>query len=81
MTLTVVGWVVFMQSMISGFLAAVVGPVATGPFDVAKTRMMAQEKGVSPANAARASTRAGVFCVKQALRQQPTAVTVVSSIR
>eukprot|EP00959_Pyramimonas_sp_CCMP1952_P178279 3726747-Pyramimonas_sp.AAC.1 len=35
------------QSMISGFLAAVAGPIATGPFDVAKTRMMAQEKGVS----------------------------------
>lgn len=33
------------QSMASGFLAATVGPVATGPFDVAKTRMMAQEKG------------------------------------
>jgi hypothetical protein len=33
------------QSMVSGFLAAFVGPVATGPFDVAKTRMMAQEKG------------------------------------
>jgi len=31
--------------MISGFLAATAGPVATGPFDVAKTRMMAQEKG------------------------------------
>ena len=31
--------------MMSGFLAATVGPVATGPFDVAKTRMMAQEKG------------------------------------
>jgi len=33
------------QSMVSGFLAAFVGPIATGPFDVAKTRMMAQEKG------------------------------------
>lgn len=32
------------QSMISGFSAAFLGPIATGPFDVAKTRMMAQEK-------------------------------------
>jgi solute carrier family 25 (mitochondrial citrate transporter), member 1 len=32
------------QSMISGFSAACLGPVATGPFDVAKTRLMAQEK-------------------------------------
>mmetsp|Transcript_23908 Transcript_23908/g.32884 ORF Transcript_23908/g.32884 Transcript_23908/m.32884 type:complete len:320 (-) Transcript_23908:131-1090(-) len=32
------------QSMISGFSAAFAGPIATGPFDVAKTRMMAQEK-------------------------------------
>jgi hypothetical protein len=35
--------------MVSGFLAAFAGPIATGPFDVAKTRMMAQEKGVSAA--------------------------------
>lgn len=32
------------QSMTSGFLAAFLGPVATGPFDVAKTRLMAQSK-------------------------------------
>jgi solute carrier family 25 citrate transporter 1 len=32
------------QSMASGFSAALLGPVATGPFDVAKTRMMAQDK-------------------------------------
>lgn len=32
------------QSMTSGFLAALLGPVATGPFDVAKTRLMAQTK-------------------------------------
>mmetsp|Transcript_15476 Transcript_15476/g.33576 ORF Transcript_15476/g.33576 Transcript_15476/m.33576 type:complete len:311 (-) Transcript_15476:1366-2298(-) len=32
------------QSMTSGFLAACLGPFATGPFDVAKTRMMAQTK-------------------------------------
>lgn len=32
------------QSMISAFSAACFGPVATGPFDVAKTRLMAQEK-------------------------------------
>ena len=32
------------QSMVSGFLAACIGPVATGPFDVAKTRLMAQSK-------------------------------------
>jgi solute carrier family 25 (mitochondrial citrate transporter), member 1 len=32
------------QSMISGGLAATFGPVATGPFDVAKTRLMAQSK-------------------------------------
>jgi solute carrier family 25 citrate transporter 1 len=29
------------QSMVSGFTAACVGPFATGPFDVAKTRLMA----------------------------------------
>ena len=32
------------QSLISGGLAATVGPIATGPFDVAKTRLMAQSK-------------------------------------
>lgn len=32
------------QSMLSAFSAACLGPVATGPFDVAKTRLMAQEK-------------------------------------
>lgn len=32
------------QSMASGFLAACIGPVATGPFDVAKTRLMAQSR-------------------------------------
>lgn len=32
------------QSMVSGFSAACLGPVATGPFDVVKTRLMAQEK-------------------------------------
>ncbi|PNW81786.1 hypothetical protein CHLRE_06g260200v5 [Chlamydomonas reinhardtii] len=32
------------QSMTSGFLAALLGPIATGPFDVAKTRLMAQTK-------------------------------------
>ena len=32
------------QSMLSGFSAACLGPVATGPFDVVKTRLMAQEK-------------------------------------
>ena len=31
--------------MVSGFCAAVLGPVATGPFDVVKTRLMAQLKG------------------------------------
>lgn len=30
------------QSMISGFLAGFAGPVCTGPFDVVKTRLMAQ---------------------------------------
>ena len=33
-----------LQSMMSGFSAACLGPVATGPFDVVKTRLMAQEK-------------------------------------
>jgi len=33
-----------LQSMISGGLAATIGPVATGPFDVVKTRLMAQSK-------------------------------------
>ena len=32
------------QSMISGFTAALLGPTATGPFDVVKTRLMAQDK-------------------------------------
>ncbi|KAF8066164.1 SFC1 [Scenedesmus sp. PABB004] len=32
------------QSMISGFSAAFLGPVATGPMDVIKTRLMAQSK-------------------------------------
>lgn len=32
------------QSMISGFLAGVAGPVCTGPFDVVKTRLMAQSR-------------------------------------
>ena len=30
------------QSMLSGGLAAILGPCATGPFDVIKTRLMAQ---------------------------------------
>ena len=30
------------QSMASGFSAAILGPVATCPFDVVKTRLMAQ---------------------------------------
>jgi hypothetical protein len=37
-----------LQSMASGFLAACLGPVATGPFDVAKTRLMAQSKSGGP---------------------------------
>ncbi|KAF8012938.1 hypothetical protein BT93_I0948 [Corymbia citriodora subsp. variegata] len=32
------------QSMISGFFAATIGPVCTGPFDVVKTRLMAQSR-------------------------------------
>ncbi|XP_052174438.1 mitochondrial succinate-fumarate transporter 1 [Diospyros lotus] len=32
------------QSMMSGFLAGTAGPVCTGPFDVVKTRLMAQSK-------------------------------------
>ncbi|XP_011095037.1 mitochondrial succinate-fumarate transporter 1 [Sesamum indicum] len=32
------------QSMISGFLAGTAGPVCTGPFDVVKTRLMAQSR-------------------------------------
>lgn len=36
------------QSMTSGFVAACLGPVATGPFDVAKTRIMAQLKSDGP---------------------------------
>lgn len=34
------------QSMVSGFLAGFAGPLATGPFDVIKTRLMAQTRGV-----------------------------------
>lgn len=30
------------QSMVSGFIAGFAGPLATGPFDVVKTRLMAQ---------------------------------------
>lgn len=36
-----------MQSMLSGFSAAFLGPVATGPMDVIKTRLMAQGKAGS----------------------------------
>lgn len=32
------------QSMISGFLAGTAGPFCTGPFDVVKTRLMAQSR-------------------------------------
>ncbi|GAV73576.1 Mito_carr domain-containing protein [Cephalotus follicularis] len=32
------------QSMISGFLAGTAGPLCTGPFDVVKTRLMAQSR-------------------------------------
>ncbi|XP_078435359.1 mitochondrial substrate carrier family protein [Wolffia australiana] len=32
------------QSMVSGFLAGTAGPVCTGPFDVVKTRLMAQNR-------------------------------------
>ncbi|PKA66904.1 Mitochondrial succinate-fumarate transporter 1 [Apostasia shenzhenica] len=32
------------QSMISGFLAGTCGPICTGPFDVVKTRLMAQSR-------------------------------------
>ncbi|XP_068644279.1 mitochondrial succinate-fumarate transporter 1-like [Aristolochia californica] len=32
------------QSMISGFLAGTAGPMCTGPFDVVKTRLMAQNR-------------------------------------
>jgi len=39
------------QSMMSGFAAAFVGPVATGPFDVAKTRLMAQGGAVEAGQA------------------------------
>eukprot|EP01023_Acetabularia_acetabulum_P002322 TRINITY_DN10916_c0_g1_i10.p1 TRINITY_DN10916_c0_g1~~TRINITY_DN10916_c0_g1_i10.p1 ORF type:complete len:310 (-),score=42.41 TRINITY_DN10916_c0_g1_i10:847-1776(-) len=35
------------QSMISGFSAACLGPCVTNPFDVCKTRLMAQRKGQS----------------------------------
>lgn len=40
------------QSMVSGFSAACLGPVATGPFDVVKTRLMAQEKQTEAGKAA-----------------------------
>lgn len=35
------------QSMISGFFAGTAGPVCTGPFDVVKTRLMAQSRSPS----------------------------------
>eukprot|EP00253_Pinus_taeda_P024219 PITA_24219 len=34
------------QSMISGFFAGIVGPLCTGPYDVVKTRLMAQGTSV-----------------------------------
>lgn len=34
------------QSMVSGFLAGTAGPICTGPFDVVKTRLMAQSRGL-----------------------------------
>ncbi|KAF9598316.1 hypothetical protein IFM89_026605 [Coptis chinensis] len=37
------------QSMVSGFLAGTAGPVCTGPFDVVKTRLMAQSGSGSDA--------------------------------
>lgn len=37
-----------LQSMASGFSAAFLGPIATGPFDVTKTRLMAQSKSQGP---------------------------------
>jgi solute carrier family 25 citrate transporter 1 len=36
------------QSMVSGFLAGFAGPLATGPFDVVKTRLMAQTRAALP---------------------------------
>ncbi|KAG0592061.1 hypothetical protein M758_1G199000 [Ceratodon purpureus] len=36
------------QSMVSGFLAGFAGPLATGPFDVVKTRLMAQTRAGLP---------------------------------
>ncbi|KAF8730968.1 hypothetical protein HU200_016843 [Digitaria exilis] len=33
------------ESLVSGFLAAAVGPICTGPFDVVKSRLMAQGGG------------------------------------
>ena len=33
------------QSMVSGFFAGFIGPMFTGPFDVVKTRLMAQRRG------------------------------------
>ncbi|XP_042511099.1 mitochondrial succinate-fumarate transporter 1-like [Macadamia integrifolia] len=32
------------QSMVSGFMAGTVGPICTGPFDVVKTRLVAQSR-------------------------------------
>ena len=36
-----------LQSMASGFSAACIGPIATGPFDVCKTRLQAQGAGAT----------------------------------
>lgn len=37
------------QSMISGFSAGFLGPICTGPFDVVKTRLMAQKRAAGEA--------------------------------
>lgn len=41
------------QSMVSGFLAGFAGPVCTGPFDVVKTRLMAQNQATDGSGEAR----------------------------
>ena len=55
------------QSLVSGGLAATIGPIATGPFDVAKTRLMAQSKAGGKAPSTNPScTRSRSFAGKRA---------------
>ena len=55
------------QSMTSGFLAAILGPLCTNPFDIVKTRLMAQEKAPAGQTAA---YRGFLHCLVTVPRQE-----------